>query len=108
MATNAPLILEVQMHMNGFNSGTNSFQDPEDGEENQDQRGTGDNKLGEDAPSSDAETTDKNMTVENLMEAYETCTSTLRKSQSKRRTISLRRIAPAYFSKEVSCKGLDS
>ncbi|KAL0920145.1 hypothetical protein M5K25_009259 [Dendrobium thyrsiflorum] len=81
--------------------GTNSFQDPEDGGENQDQRSTGDNNLGEDAPSSDAETTDENMTVENLMEAYETCTSTLRKSQSKRRTISLKKIAPAYFSKEA-------
>ncbi|KAI0513562.1 hypothetical protein KFK09_009587 [Dendrobium nobile] len=82
-------------------TGTNSFQDPEDGGENQDQRSTGDNTLGEDAPSSDAETTDENMTVENLMEAYETCTSTLRKSQYKRRTISLRKIAPAYFSKEA-------
>ncbi|KAK8936536.1 hypothetical protein KSP39_PZI012814 [Platanthera zijinensis] len=41
------------------------------------------------------------MTVEKLMEAYEMCTSNLRKSQAKRRTLSLRKIAPANFSKEA-------
>ncbi|MQL95637.1 hypothetical protein Taro_028312 [Colocasia esculenta] len=41
------------------------------------------------------------MTVETLMEAYEVCISGLRKSQSTRRTMSLKRIAPANFSKEA-------
>lgn len=36
------------------------------------------------------------------MEAYEVCISSLWKSQSARRTTSLKRIAPANFSKEVS------
>ncbi|XP_020580821.1 protein-tyrosine sulfotransferase [Phalaenopsis equestris] len=62
---------------------------------------TGVKKVGEDAPPSPSETTDKNMTVEKLMEAYETCTSSLRKSQSKRRTLSLRQIFPANFSKKA-------
>uniref|UniRef100_A0A1D1ZCP1 Protein-tyrosine sulfotransferase n=1 Tax=Anthurium amnicola TaxID=1678845 RepID=A0A1D1ZCP1_9ARAE len=41
------------------------------------------------------------MTVGKLMEAYEVCISSLRKSQSTRRTMSLKRIAPANFSKEA-------
>lgn len=41
------------------------------------------------------------MTVEDLMEAYEGCISSLRKTQAARRTASLKRISPANFSKEV-------
>lgn len=43
----------------------------------------------------------ENMAVEKLTEAYETCISKLRLSQSKRRISSLRRIAPANFTKEA-------
>ncbi|KVI09339.1 hypothetical protein Ccrd_012277, partial [Cynara cardunculus var. scolymus] len=41
------------------------------------------------------------MAVEKLTEAYETCISKLRSSQSKRRINSLRRISPANFTKEA-------
>ncbi|XP_048233745.1 protein-tyrosine sulfotransferase isoform X3 [Ricinus communis] len=41
-----------------------------------------------------------NMTVKKLMDAYEDCISNLRKTQARRRTSSLKRIAPANFSKE--------
>nr|UQW95911.1 LPSOT [Salix linearistipularis] len=40
-------------------------------------------------------------TVGELIEAYEVCVPSLRKSQATRRTSSLRRIAPASFSKEA-------
>ncbi|XP_048137481.1 protein-tyrosine sulfotransferase-like isoform X2 [Rhodamnia argentea] len=41
-----------------------------------------------------------NMTVGKLMESYESCISTLRKSQSLRRISSLKRVSPANFTKE--------
>lgn len=41
------------------------------------------------------------MTVEKLMEAYEVCITSLRKSQSRRRINSLTRIAPVNFTKEA-------
>ncbi|XP_068663444.1 protein-tyrosine sulfotransferase-like [Aristolochia californica] len=44
---------------------------------------------------------DENMTVVKLMEAYEVCISSLRKTQANRRTTSLKRISPAKFSKEA-------
>ncbi|XP_043707321.1 protein-tyrosine sulfotransferase-like isoform X1 [Telopea speciosissima] len=50
------------------------------------------------------EETDENknqMTVGKLMETYEECTSRLRKAQSRRRTLSLKKISPAYFTKEA-------
>ncbi|KAK3023121.1 hypothetical protein RJ639_042710 [Escallonia herrerae] len=68
-------------------------------------------KKTSDVPSTGIEATNKTwlsaplpsdqMTVEKLMEAYETCISGLRKSQAQRRTTSLKRISPANFSKEV-------
>ncbi|KAL8501424.1 hypothetical protein ACS0TY_020818 [Phlomoides rotata] len=46
----------------------------------------------------------KNMTVEKLMEAYETCISSLRDSQAGRRVTSLKGISPANFTKEARRK----
>ncbi|CAN6479362.1 unnamed protein product [Victoria cruziana] len=46
-------------------------------------------------------TNQNQMTVERLMEAYEQCISSLRKSQAVRRTSSLKRIYPANFTKEA-------
>ena len=46
------------------------------------------------------------MTVGELMESYEVCISSLRKSQGVRRTVSLKRIAPVNFSKEVGVQSL--
>ncbi|KZV35170.1 protein-tyrosine sulfotransferase-like [Dorcoceras hygrometricum] len=42
-----------------------------------------------------------NLTVGKLVEAYESCTSNLRKTQAERRGNSLKRIAPANLTKEV-------
>ncbi|KAI3983320.1 hypothetical protein MKX01_013387 [Papaver californicum] len=53
-------------------------------------------------PSSDnAQSTNETMTVEELMEAYDGCSSSLRKTQARRRTTSFKRISPANFSKEA-------
>ncbi|XP_043702624.1 protein-tyrosine sulfotransferase-like isoform X2 [Telopea speciosissima] len=46
-------------------------------------------------------TSNENMAVGKLMEAYEKCISTLRKAQSHRRTFSLKNIYPANFTKEA-------
>ncbi|KAI3683513.1 hypothetical protein L1987_84019 [Smallanthus sonchifolius] len=50
---------------------------------------------------STTEAKSKNMTVGKLMESYETCISSLRSSQSERRTASLKKISPANFTKEA-------
>ncbi|KAK3442310.1 hypothetical protein EUGRSUZ_B02508 [Eucalyptus grandis] len=47
-----------------------------------------------------SEASKENMTVGKLMESYESCISTLRKTQSLRRISSLKRISPANFTKE--------
>ncbi|KAK4441185.1 Protein-tyrosine sulfotransferase [Sesamum alatum] len=43
----------------------------------------------------------ENLTAGKLMEAYESCISTLRKAQSQRRTNSLKQISPANFTKDA-------
>ncbi|KAK6936056.1 hypothetical protein RJ641_033086 [Dillenia turbinata] len=52
--------------------------------------------------------TNETMTVEDLMETYETCISTLRKSHATRRAASLKHISPANFSKEARRQILDT
>ncbi|KAI3997378.1 hypothetical protein MKX01_003181 [Papaver californicum] len=53
-------------------------------------------------PSSDsAQSTNETMTAEELMEAYDGCSSSLRKTQARRRTSSFKKISPANFSKEA-------
>ncbi|KAF4392311.1 hypothetical protein G4B88_005270 [Cannabis sativa] len=47
------------------------------------------------------EAVNENMTVGELMDSYEVCISSLRKSQTQRRTSSLKRISPANFTKEA-------
>ncbi|KAK1411958.1 hypothetical protein QVD17_32846 [Tagetes erecta] len=54
-----------------------------------------------DNSSSTDEAKGENMTVGKLMETYETCISSLRLSQSRRRTASLKKISPANFTKEA-------
>ncbi|KAL8262991.1 hypothetical protein R6Q59_024340 [Mikania micrantha] len=51
--------------------------------------------------SSITEAKGENMTVGKLIETYETCISSLRSSQSQRRTASLKKISPANFTKEA-------
>ncbi|KAJ6833566.1 protein-tyrosine sulfotransferase [Iris pallida] len=60
------------------------------------------NSLAGGVPSpTEAKTTNQNMTVDTLMEAYGGCISNLRKSQAARRTMSLKKVAPVNFSKEA-------
>lgn len=47
------------------------------------------------------EATESNMTAGELMDAYEVCISNLRKAQSRRRNVSLKRISPVNFTKEA-------
>ncbi|XP_031385401.1 protein-tyrosine sulfotransferase isoform X2 [Punica granatum] len=71
--------------------------EPDDG---QSQNTTSEQENGISTPGN-AETGKGNMTVNKLMGAYESCISTLRKSQSRRRVTSLKHIAPANFTKEA-------
>ncbi|XVF46327.1 hypothetical protein PTKIN_Ptkin03bG0018400 [Pterospermum kingtungense] len=60
-------------------------------------------ETGNEATSSsdDNEVKQDNMTLEKLQKTYEVCISNLRKTQADRRVASLKRIAPANFTKEV-------
>nr|XP_010935878.1 protein-tyrosine sulfotransferase isoform X4 [Elaeis guineensis] len=80
---------------------SSAFPDPDTDGSNQVQHSTNSQQAGKVPSPSDVEPAKENMTVGKLMEAYEACTSTLRKSQANRRTMSLKRIAPANFSKEA-------
>ncbi|XP_078427913.1 tyrosylprotein sulfotransferase isoform X2 [Wolffia australiana] len=53
---------------------------------------------------SDLRFPDGNMTVGKLVQAYEECVSSLRKSQSARRALSLKKISPVNFSKEARAR----
>ncbi|KAK9676710.1 hypothetical protein RND81_11G094500 [Saponaria officinalis] len=59
------------------------------------------NSSGELSSEVTEDTKNSKMTVQKLMEAYEVCVSGLRKSQSRRRVISLSRISPVNFTKEA-------
>ncbi|KAI4322274.1 hypothetical protein L6164_021985 [Bauhinia variegata] len=68
---------------------------------NEHQNDTLERGASEIASSENGEATEANMTVGELMEAYEDCISGLRKAQGRRRTSSLKRISPVNFSKEA-------
>ncbi|XVE79772.1 hypothetical protein DITRI_Ditri14bG0083300 [Diplodiscus trichospermus] len=77
-----------------------SFSDSE--LDNNDHQNPSDEKENETASSSDDnEVKQEKMTVGKLMETYEVCISSLRKTQSRRRIASLKRISPANFTKEA-------
>lgn len=79
---------------------SSSFSDSEP-DNNDHQNSTSDQNAGQLASNENGEATKENMTVEELMGAYEDCISSLRKAQARRRTASLQRISPANFSKEA-------
>lgn len=60
-----------------------------------------DRKASKISSTENVEPTNENMTVEKLMDSYETCISSLRKTQAQRRNISLKRISPANFTKKA-------
>ncbi|KAE8674593.1 Tyrosylprotein sulfotransferase isoform 2 [Hibiscus syriacus] len=77
-------------------SGPSSFSDSE-----LDQKTNTDEKGSETTSSSDDnEVKQESMTVGKLMDTYEVCISGLRKTQTRRRIASLKRISPANFTKE--------
>ncbi|XWS74293.1 hypothetical protein CRYUN_Cryun02cG0202600 [Craigia yunnanensis] len=78
-----------------------SFSDSEM-DSNDHQNPTSDEKGNETTSSSDdSEEKEEKMTVGKLMETYEVCISSLRKTQARRRIASLKRISPANFTKEA-------
>ncbi|GAV66414.1 Sulfotransfer_2 domain-containing protein [Cephalotus follicularis] len=79
-------------------SSSHSDTEPDDSD---DQSSTFEEKASDSASNQNVEVKKKNMTVEELIKAYEVCISGLRKTQSRRRTSSLKRISPANFSKEA-------
>ncbi|XP_019453948.1 PREDICTED: protein-tyrosine sulfotransferase-like isoform X1 [Lupinus angustifolius] len=65
------------------------------------QNSTSDRGASKVTSSDSGEATELNMTVGELMNSYEGCTSNLRKSYSGRRIASLKRISPVNFSREA-------
>lgn len=65
------------------------------------QNGTNEVEANKTSSMESAETRNETMTVEQLMESYKVCTSSLRKAQSRRRISSLKRVTPANFSNEA-------
>ncbi|CAL9197338.1 unnamed protein product [Musa hybrid cultivar] len=78
-----------------------SFPDPKAKGSNQFEGSTNIRKDSEVPSPTHFEPTRENMSVGTLMEIYESCISTLRKSQASRRTMSLKRVAPVNFSKQA-------
>ncbi|XP_019413494.1 PREDICTED: protein-tyrosine sulfotransferase isoform X2 [Lupinus angustifolius] len=78
--------------------GSSSDSDPDSSEH---QNSTTDKGASEVTSSESGEATELNMTVGELMNAYEGCISNLRKSQSRRRIASLKKISPVNFSREA-------
>ncbi|KAF8395232.1 hypothetical protein HHK36_019174 [Tetracentron sinense] len=79
---------------------TSAFPDSEP-DSNHVHNSTTDEKASKVSLTENDEATNENMTVGELIDAYEVCTSSLRKAQVRRRTTSLKRISPANFSKEA-------
>uniref|UniRef100_A0A803PWR5 Sulfotransferase n=1 Tax=Cannabis sativa TaxID=3483 RepID=A0A803PWR5_CANSA len=69
--------------------------------DNIDQNSTSNQNRSEIGSPENDEAVNENMTVGELMDSYEVCISSLRKSQTQRRTSSLKRISPANFTKEA-------
>ncbi|XAR59979.1 Protein-tyrosine sulfotransferase, partial [Bertholletia excelsa] len=78
-----------------------SSSDPDSQSDTDDQQSTSTSPKSKISSSKKIEATSEKMTVGKLMKAYETCTSSLRKTQAQRRTTSLKRISPANFTKKA-------
>ncbi|KAL6606166.1 hypothetical protein ACP70R_041819 [Stipagrostis hirtigluma subsp. patula] len=101
LSQSATLSLDIKEDLPSGNESHPSMLDPEDEEANDHLNSTHDSQNNE-APNTMVDEHGKgNMTVGKLMEAYETCIAKLRKSQSNRRKISLKKVAEANFSKEA-------
>ncbi|KAK4255098.1 hypothetical protein QN277_008139 [Acacia crassicarpa] len=86
------------------NAGHSSLSNPEP-DNYEHQNSSLDSGASETSPN---EATESKMTVGDLMEAYEDCISSLRKTQTQRRTFSLKRISPVNFSTEARLQVSDA
>ncbi|KAF6167852.1 hypothetical protein GIB67_027630 [Kingdonia uniflora] len=87
-------------HLDEVKSVSTSFPDTEH-DNNHLQNSTSNQMTNDFSPTGNVGTRNGTMTVGNLMEDYEVCISSLRKTQTRRRASSLKRISSANFSKEA-------
>ncbi|KAG8076800.1 hypothetical protein GUJ93_ZPchr0006g41044 [Zizania palustris] len=96
--------LDINKDQPSRNDSRSSMLDPEDGETNEHMNSTHGWQNNGAVNMTDTTKDDHgrgNMTVGKLMDAYESCISKLRKSQSNRRKMSLKKVEEANFSKEA-------
>nr|CAB3467076.1 unnamed protein product [Digitaria exilis] len=100
LSQSGTLNLDLKEDLPSENDSHPSMVEPEDEETNEHLDSTHGWQNNEALNSTSDEQANGNMTVGKLMEAYETCIAKLRKSQSNRRKISLKKVEEANFSKE--------
>ncbi|CAN6172605.1 unnamed protein product [Urochloa humidicola] len=101
LSQSGTLNLDLKEDLPSENDSHPSMVEPEDEETNEHLNSTHGWQTNEALNSTSDEQGKGNMTVGKLMEAYETCIAKLRKSQSNRRKISLKKVEEANFSKET-------
>nr|CAB3469817.1 unnamed protein product [Digitaria exilis] len=101
LSQSGTLNLDLKEDLPSENDSHPSMVEPEDEETNEHLNSTHGWQNNEALNSTSDEQANGNMTVGKLMEAYETCIAKLRKSQSNRRKISLKKVEEANFSKEA-------
>ncbi|CAL5036887.1 unnamed protein product [Urochloa decumbens] len=101
LSQSGTLNLDLKEDLHNENDSHPSMVEPEDEETNEHLNSTHGWQTNEALNSTSDEQGKGNMTVGKLMEAYETCIAKLRKSQSNRRKISLKKVEEANFSKEA-------
>nr|BAX24926.1 hypothetical protein [Oryza punctata] len=104
LSQSGALNLDIKDNQPSRNDSHSSTLDPEDEETNEhlnSTHGLQNNRALNTADTVKDDHGKGNLTVGKLMEAYEGCISKLRKSQSNRRKISLRKVEGANFSKEA-------
>uniref|UniRef100_A0A0D3GD20 Sulfotransferase n=1 Tax=Oryza barthii TaxID=65489 RepID=A0A0D3GD20_9ORYZ len=104
LSQSGALNLDIKDNQPTGNDSHSSTLDPEDEETNEHLNSTHGSQNNRALNAADTVKDDHgkgNLTVGKLMEAYEGCISKLRKSQSNRRKISLRKVEGANFSKEA-------
>ncbi|KAF8698192.1 hypothetical protein HU200_035711 [Digitaria exilis] len=101
LSQSGTLNLDLKEDLPSENDSHPSMVEPEDEETNEHLDSTHGWQNNEALNSTSDEQANGNMTVGKLMEAYETCIAKLRKSQSNRRKISLKKVEEANFSKEA-------
>ncbi|WVZ82428.1 hypothetical protein U9M48_029692 [Paspalum notatum var. saurae] len=101
LSQSGTLNLDLKEDLHSENDSHPSMVEPEDEETNEHLNSTHGWQNNGGLNSTSDEHGKGNMTVGKLMEAYETCIAKLRKSQSNRRKISLKKVGEANFSKEA-------